>query len=87
MNDPSSSLPRTESLAQVGAGDENDSEGAGMRYIDSRFSDTTCGRNFASHAEHVIDLISTLSVVLVAVRLAAVTIPRRICLQAFQHGS
>lgn len=83
LSNPSSPLPRTERPAHVEAGEGDDAEGDVMRDIDSRFSDTACGRNFLSHAEHVIDVVSTLAVVLVVVKLAAVTVPIHVCIPAW----
>lgn len=74
---------RTDSLSLVEAGGDGGPEAELMRYADSRFSDTALGRNVLSHAEYVIDLISTLAVILVFMKLAAVTIPMQMSIPAW----
>lgn len=76
-------VSRNESLPRVEAGNQDDAEAEVMRNSDSRFSDTALGRSVLSHAEHVIDLISTLAVLVVTIKLGASTIPNHIYIPAW----
>ncbi|KAI0187789.1 hypothetical protein F4808DRAFT_466319 [Astrocystis sublimbata] len=74
------STPTTRGPSQIEAGQGDHPPSETISLTSPRFR---IGRNFVPHAEHVIDLVGTIAVIIVIIKLAAVTIPSHIRVPAW----